>query len=64
MYFELFVSEKDDDWYWHIIADNGQIIATAGQGYASKQGALHSIRLVKNNAAKSSIYDDYHDEWL
>ncbi len=40
---------KDDNWYWHLKAGNGEIIAVS-EGYSSKQMALHGIESVRKNA--------------
>lgn len=40
---------KDSQWYWHLKAGNGEIIAVS-EGYSSKQMALHGIESVKENA--------------
>lgn len=46
MYFQIWQSSTNYQWYWHLKAANHQIIAQ-GEGYASKEGALHAINLVK-----------------
>jgi hypothetical protein len=64
MYFILFQSEKDRQWYWHLRADNHQIIASGAEGYVSKQGATNGILLVKSNAATAPVYDDSQKRWV
>ena len=49
MYFELYQDAKSE-WRWRLKAANHQIVATGGEGYASKQGAEHGISLVKSAA--------------
>lgn len=46
--FELFQG-VNRDWYWHLKAPNGQIIASS-EGYSSQQMAKHGITSVKHNA--------------
>lgn len=37
---EIFEGDGDDEqWYWHVKSGNGNIVATGGEGYASKAGA-------------------------
>lgn len=64
MYFILFKSTANSQWYWNLNADNHQIIATGAEGYTSKQGALHGLNLVKQNAASSKVWDDELKKWL
>lgn len=45
MYFQVWQG-KDKNWYWHLRAGNHEIVAH-GEGYASKQGALNAIDIVK-----------------
>lgn len=44
--FELYVG-KGGDHRWRLIHDNGNIIANAAQGYASRSGAEHSIQAIR-----------------
>jgi uncharacterized protein YegP (UPF0339 family) len=64
MYFILFKSDKNNQWYWNFNSDNHKIIATGGEGYFNKQDALNGIELVRQNASKSNIYDKSQDKWL
>lgn len=41
---------KDGDWYWHLKADNGQIIADGGEGYKNKLDALVSYHEIVHGA--------------
>jgi hypothetical protein len=57
--FEYWQSLKNGRWYWHLLADNGEVIA-GGQGYASKQGCVQGILRVKKYAPVASevlVYD-------
>jgi uncharacterized protein YegP (UPF0339 family) len=40
--------ESEGLWYWHLIAENQEIIAH-GEGYTSKEVCVHAINLVKNS---------------
>lgn len=30
-------------WYWHLVAKNGHIIATGGEGYASRRNVVRAV---------------------
>jgi uncharacterized protein YegP (UPF0339 family) len=64
MYFILFKSDKNNQWYWNLNADNHQKIASGAEGYVNKQDAINGINLVKKNAATSPVYDKYQENWL
>lgn len=34
---------KNEQWYWRLLADNGQVIATGGEGYDSKGNVLRAV---------------------
>lgn len=42
-------------WRWHLKADNGEIIADSGQGYASLDGVRDAARRVKRIAPAAEI---------
>jgi uncharacterized protein YegP (UPF0339 family) len=46
--YEIWKSSDDDRWYWRFKAGNGEQVAT-GDGYVSRQDALHAIRLVQKS---------------
>lgn len=54
--FEIFQSEKDNKYYFHLKAGNGEIIL-ASQGYTQKHSAEEGIASVKANAAKEGNYE-------
>ncbi len=39
----------DGNWYWHLKAANGQVIAN-GEGYSRKEDVVHVIDLVKSSS--------------
>jgi uncharacterized protein YegP (UPF0339 family) len=63
MYFILFKSPANNQWYWNLRAANNEKIA-ASEGYIAKQSALDTIRAVKAAAAGASIYDDSEKNWV
>ena len=70
--FELYEGEGGDH-RWRLRHDNGNTIATAGQGYASRSGAKHSIEEIRKYVGPADylqadptaieVYVDEADEW-
>lgn len=58
--FEIFVG-SDDKFYFHLKAENGEIIA-ASQGYTSKQSAENGIDAIKRISAQAEVLDLTRDE--
>ena len=54
--FELYKDAKGE-YRWRLVAPNGQNIATAGEGYKSKESAKEGIESVKKNAAEAPIVE-------
>ena len=48
MKYMYFKSPADLQWYWHLKARNGKIVAH-GEGYTTKAMCLKGIRLVKRS---------------
>jgi uncharacterized protein YegP (UPF0339 family) len=42
------VSGKKKEYYWHIVARNGRIIARSSETYSRKSGAVKSIKVAAN----------------
>ncbi len=53
--FEIFVG-VDGMFYFHLKAENGEIVA-ASQGYTTKQSAENGIDSIRRLAAKSEVID-------
>ncbi len=53
--FEIFLG-ADGQFYFHLKAENGLIIA-ASQGYTSKQSAENGIESIKRVAAQAEVMD-------
>ena len=47
--------DRGGKWRWRLVHRNGNIIATGGQGYASRQNALKGLRSVTANAVEAEI---------
>lgn len=56
MKFELFQSEKNEKFYFRLVASNGQNILSS-QGYTTKSAATNGIKSVQENATLEDRYD-------
>lgn len=52
--FEVF-RDRAGEWRWRLRHDNGNVIATSGQGYASRPGARNGLESVRRNAPGARI---------
>jgi uncharacterized protein len=52
--FELYKDAKGE-YRWRLKSGNGQVIATGGEGYTSKAGALNGIEAVKRDAVVANV---------
>lgn len=52
--FELY-KDHAGEWRWRLRHTNTNIIASSGEGYSSKDGALNGINSVKTNAPEAPI---------
>lgn len=43
-----FYKDASDKWRWRVTADNGKIVGSSSQGFASKQMAGENTELLKN----------------
>ena len=55
-YYEIFQSDKNGQWYFHLKAGNHEIIL-ASQGYVSKSGAENGVNSVMENCSDDENYD-------
>jgi uncharacterized protein YegP (UPF0339 family) len=51
--FELYKS-SNGEYRWRLKSSNGQVIATSGEGYTSKDGANNGIDAVKRDAGRGA----------
>jgi len=56
MKFEIFQSEKDKKYYFHLKARNGKLVLSS-QGYSRKAGALKGVSSVKKNCSDDTSYE-------
>lgn len=52
--FEIF-RDRAEEWRWRLVHRNGNIIATSGEGYTSRQNALKGMRSVMRNAPDAEV---------
>jgi uncharacterized protein YegP (UPF0339 family) len=52
--FELYKDGKGE-YRWRLKSGNGQIIATGGEGYTTKTGAINGIEAVKRDAGAANV---------
>jgi amphi-Trp domain-containing protein len=55
--FEIFL-DRANEWRWRLVHRNGNIIATSGEGYTSKQNALKGMRSVMRNAPDADVVSE------
>lgn len=54
--FEVF-RDRAEEYRWRLVHHNGNVIATSGEGYTSKQNALKGMRSVVSNAPEATVED-------
>lgn len=54
--FEIF-RDAEGQWRWHLLHDNGNIIADSGEGYTTKQNCQLGIESVKRNAPAAAVVE-------
>ena len=58
--FEMY-KDKAGDYRWRLRTTNSQVIATSGQGYASKRACEEGIESVKKNAPDATVEEKESD---
>ena len=54
--FEVYKDTKGE-FRWRLKADNGEVVADGNEGYASKQGCMNGIRVVKEKAPDAEVVE-------
>lgn len=54
--FELY-KDKGGEFRFRLKAGNGEVIATASEGYTTKAGALKGIESIRNNAPEAPVVE-------
>lgn len=62
MYFYLFKSSANNQWYFNIRSANHERIA-ASEGYHNKQDAINTINVIRRGAGTAGIYDASVEKW-
>ncbi len=62
-----------EEWRWRLRADNGELIADSGEGYANRSKAMDAVERVQSYAADADllaigsaafeVYEDEGEEW-
>lgn len=55
MKFQYWKSEKDGQWYWHLIATNSRILAVGGEGFNNENDLKSSVNLIRNGCTTSIV---------
>ncbi len=55
--FHLYKDGKGE-YRWRLKSGNGQVIATGGEGYTSKAGAVNGIKAVQGSAPAAEVVED------
>jgi uncharacterized protein len=64
IYFSLFKSSNNQQWYFNIRSAAGkQEVLAASEGYHNKQDALHTINVIRRGATTARIYDFSTQQW-
>lgn len=50
------------EYYWHIVARNGRIIARSSETYSRKSGAVKSMKAAELIFVETSVYHDHSKE--
>lgn len=50
--------DKSGEYRWRFVATNGQIIATASEGYARKADCMHGIELIKSLSPDAPVVEE------
>jgi uncharacterized protein len=64
MYFSVYKSDQNNQYYWYMASDNHKKIADGAEGYHNKTDCINGIKLVKANAAAAGIWDAELKKWI
>jgi uncharacterized protein len=62
IYFVLFKSPVNQQWYFRIRSANHHTIASS-EGYHNKQDAVNTIQVIRVGAASAGVYDESTQQW-
>jgi uncharacterized protein YegP (UPF0339 family) len=54
--FEVYQSDRNNQWYWRFIAANGEVVMQS-EGYKRRDKAYHAINLVKEVSRHAEIIE-------
>jgi uncharacterized protein YegP (UPF0339 family) len=55
--FEFWQSKKDGQWYFHLMAPNGEVVAQS-QGYSTKDNCINGIKAVKLYSQNAVLFEE------
>lgn len=64
MKFELWKSNKDQNWYWRFIASNNREIFRSSEGYVNRADAVNGIALAKGSATAVVFVQQPDGTWV
>lgn len=54
--FEIY-KDKKGEYRWRLLSQNGEPVATGGEGYAEKRGAMNAVKKLKDSSNTDNIVD-------
>ncbi len=63
IYFTLFKSPANQQWYFNIRSAGNHAVLAASEGYYNKLDALNTINVIRAGAASARIYDESTQQW-
>jgi len=59
--FEIY-EDAAKEFRWRLLGSDGKVLATAGQGYAAKAGAVNGVKLIQAEADGKLKFEVYEDK--
>jgi uncharacterized protein YegP (UPF0339 family) len=57
MYFIIWQSNNNSNWYWRLMSANHKTIADGAEGYVNKSDCLYGVGLVMDTNRSTPIYE-------
>lgn len=55
--FEIWHSPTSGDWWWCLVATNGRIIATSGEGYKRRGHVIAMVQKIGHQASVAGMHE-------
>lgn len=49
---------EDKQWYWHLVADNEEVLATS-EGYTTKEHAQEGVQAAMRDAGDAEVVEEH-----